>query len=82
MKFLTLADRSGMVETELFADAYRRWGAVTAQHPVVAVSGKAEPFANGNGFTLRVDRVEKPRVRLSEKMRMNVHAPATTSSES
>ncbi|MBM4456072.1 MAG: fused DNA polymerase IV/DNA polymerase III subunit alpha, partial [Verrucomicrobia bacterium] len=34
MKFLTLADRSGMVETELFADAYRRWGAVTAQHPV------------------------------------------------
>jgi len=64
MKFLTLADRSGMVETELFADAYRRWGAVTAQHPVVAVSGKVEPFANANGFTLRVDRVEKPRLKL------------------
>jgi len=63
MKFLTLADRSGMVETELFADAYRRWGAVTAQHPVVAVSGKVEPFANANGFTLRVDRVEKPRLK-------------------
>jgi hypothetical protein len=62
MKFLTLADRSGMVETELFADAYRRWGAVTAQHPVVTVSGKVEPFANRNGFTLRVDRVEKPRL--------------------
>ncbi|MFM8653437.1 MAG: fused DNA polymerase IV/DNA polymerase III subunit alpha, partial [Verrucomicrobiota bacterium] len=78
MKFLTLADRSGMVETELFADAYRRWGAVTAQHPVVAVSGKVEPFANGNGFTLHVDRVEKPVVRLSEKMKMKFHAQVTT----
>ena len=80
MKFLTLADRTGMVETELFADAYRRWGAVTAQHPVVAVSGRIETFANGNGFTLRVDRVEKPKVRFSERMEMNVHAPAATSS--
>ena len=60
MKFLTLADRTGMVETELFADTYRRWGAVTAQHPVVAVSGRVDPFANGNGFTLRVETVEKP----------------------
>jgi DNA polymerase III alpha subunit len=79
MKFLTLADRTGMVETELFADAYRRWGAVTVQHPVVAVSGEVEPFANGNGFTLRVERVEKPVVRLSEKMKRKDHA-ATTSS--
>ncbi len=68
MKFLTLADRTGMVETELFADAYRRWGAVTVQHPVVAVSGRVEPFANGHGFTLHVERVEKPHFRLSEKM--------------
>ena len=66
MKFLTLADRTGMVETELFADAYRRWGAVTSQHPVVAVSGKVEPFANGHGFTLRVERIEKPRILSSE----------------
>jgi DNA polymerase III alpha subunit len=64
MKFLTLADRTGMVETELFADAYRRWGAVTAQHPVVAVSGKVEPFANRHGFTLHVHRVEKPQNRI------------------
>jgi DNA polymerase III alpha subunit len=78
MKFLTLADRSGMAETELFADAYRHWGAVTAQHPVVAVSGRAEPFANRNGFTLRVDRVEKPVVRLSGKTKMKFHAPVTT----
>ena len=60
MKFLTLADRTGMVETELFADSYRRWGAVTTRHPVVAVSGRVDPFANGNGFTLRVERVEAP----------------------
>ncbi len=70
MKFLTLADRTGMVETELFADAYRRWGAVTARHPVVAVSGRVEPFTNGNGFTLRVEQVEKPVVRLGGKMGM------------
>ena len=77
MKFLTLADRTGMVETELFADAYRRWGTVTTQHPVVAVSGKVEPFLNGNGFTLRVEKVEKPVVRLSEKMKMKFRAAAT-----
>jgi len=63
MKFLTLADRTGMVETELFADAYRRWGAVTAQHPVVTVSGRVEPFANGNGFTLCMEHVAKPGIR-------------------
>jgi hypothetical protein len=33
-----------------------------------------EPFANGNGFTLRVDRVEKPKVRLSEKMKIQIAA--------
>jgi hypothetical protein len=46
---------------------------------VIAVSGRVEPFANGNGFTLRVERVEKPVVRLSEKMKRKDHA-ATTSS--
>ena len=70
MKFLTLADRTELVETELFADAYRRWGAVTAQHPVVAVSGRVEPFANGLGFTLRVERIEKPQLRLIKEIRM------------
>ena len=80
MKFLTLADRTGMVETELFADAYRRWGAVTTQHPVIAVSGRLEPFANGNGFALHVERVEKPKVRLGEKTKINFHTPAATSS--
>ena len=69
MKFLTLADRTGMVETELFADTYRRWGAVTAQHPVVAVSGRVDPFANGNGFTLRVEKVEKPYLHASGSWR-------------
>jgi hypothetical protein len=38
-----------------------------------------ELFANGNGFTLRVERVEKPVVRLSEKMKRKDQA-ATTSS--
>lgn len=76
MKFLTLADRTGMVETELFADAYLRWGALTTQHPVVAVSGHIEPFANGNGFTLRVARVEKPVVKLRGKRKIETSAQA------
>ncbi len=60
MKFLTLADRTEMVETELFADACRRWGAVTARQPVVEISGWVESFANGNGFTLEAKKVEMP----------------------
>ena len=76
MKFLTLADRTGMVETELFADAYRRWGAVAAQHPVVAVSGRVEPLANGNGFTLRVEKVEKPCLDSSGSWRATLVAAA------
>jgi hypothetical protein len=31
MKFLTLADRTGMVETELFAQTYRGYGLATVR---------------------------------------------------
>lgn len=53
MKFVTLADRTGFVEVILFPDAYRRFGHLTVAHPVLAVGGVVEPFANGNGCTLR-----------------------------
>ena len=63
MKFLTLADWTGMVETELFAATYRSYGLVTVRYPVLEIAARVEPFENGRGFTLRVLRAAKPRTR-------------------
>jgi DNA polymerase III alpha subunit len=63
MKFLTLADWTGMVETELFAATYRSYGLATVRYPVLEVAATVEPFENGRGFTLRVHRAGKPRTR-------------------
>jgi error-prone DNA polymerase len=61
MKFLTLADRTGMVETELFAPTYRSYGLATVRYPVLEVTATVEPFENHRGFSLRVHRAGKPR---------------------
>ncbi len=61
MKFLTLADWTGIVETELFAQTYRDYGLATVRYPVLEVEAKVEAFENGRGFTLRVLRAGKPR---------------------
>jgi DNA polymerase III alpha subunit/nucleotidyltransferase/DNA polymerase involved in DNA repair len=61
MKFLTLADWTGMVETELFAATYRSYGLTTLRYPVLEITATVEPFENGRGFTLRVLRAGKPR---------------------
>lgn len=63
MKFLTLADWTGMAETELFADTYRSYGLATVRYPVLEIAATVEPFENGRGFTLRVRRAGKPRTR-------------------
>jgi DNA-directed DNA polymerase III PolC len=63
MKFLTLADWTGMVETELFAQTYKTYGLATVRYPVLEVVATVEPFENGRGFTLRVLRAGKPRLR-------------------
>lgn len=62
MKFLSLADWTGIVETELFAQTYRSYGLATVRYPVLEVTAKVEPFENGRGFTLRVMRAGKPRL--------------------
>jgi len=62
MKFLTLCDWSGMVETELFAQTYRSYGLATVRYPVLEVEARVEPFDNGRGFSLRVLRAGKPRL--------------------
>ncbi|MBI3853305.1 MAG: DNA polymerase III subunit alpha [Verrucomicrobia bacterium] len=61
MKFLTLADWTGMVETELFAATYKSYGLATVRYPVLEITATVEPFENGRGFSLRVLRAGKPR---------------------
>jgi DNA-directed DNA polymerase III PolC len=63
MKFLTLADWTGMVETELFAQTYKSYGLATVRYPVLEIVAKVEPFENGRGFSLRVRRAGKPRTK-------------------
>jgi len=63
MKFLTLADWTGIVETELFSRTYRSYGLNTVRYRVLEVTATVEPFENNRGFTLRVHRAGKPRVR-------------------
>lgn len=61
MKFLTLCDRTGMVETELFAKTYKSYGLATVRYPVLEISATVEPYENGQGFSLRVHQAGKPR---------------------
>jgi DNA-directed DNA polymerase III PolC len=61
MKFLSLADWTGIVETELFAQTYKSYGLATARYPVLEIEARVEPFDNGRGFSLRVYRAGKPR---------------------
>ena len=61
MKFLSIADWTGIIETELFAQTYRSYGLATVRYPVLEVEAKVEPFENGRGFSLRVLRAGKPR---------------------
>ena len=65
MKFLTLADWTGMVETELFAPTYRSYGLATVRYPVLEITATVEPFENGRGFSLRVLRAGKPRTKVT-----------------
>lgn len=43
MKFLTIADYTGMVECELFADTYRRYGIQVARNPVIELTATVTP---------------------------------------
>jgi DNA polymerase III alpha subunit len=61
MKFLSLADWTGIVETELFAQTYKSYGLATVRYPVLEIEARVEPFENQRGFSLRVLRANKPR---------------------
>ncbi|MEO6786599.1 MAG: hypothetical protein ABI318_10740 [Chthoniobacteraceae bacterium] len=61
MKFITICDHTGIIECELFADTYRRFGIQTVRSPVVEIEATVTPFENGRGCTLDVHRVGNPR---------------------
>ena len=61
MKFISLCDYSGILECELFAGTYKRFGVQTLRHPIVEVTGKIVPLENGNGHSLQAQRVAEPR---------------------
>jgi error-prone DNA polymerase len=63
MKFLSLADWTGIVETELFAQTYKSYGLATIRYPVLEVEARVEPFENGRGFSLRALRAGEPRTK-------------------
>jgi DNA polymerase-3 subunit alpha len=61
MKFMTLCDWTGIVETELFANTYRSYGLATVRYPVLEVTVKVEAYENKRGYSLCVLRAGKPR---------------------
>ncbi|HWQ90387.1 MAG TPA: fused DNA polymerase IV/DNA polymerase III subunit alpha, partial [Clostridia bacterium] len=63
MKFLTIADRTGIIETELFARTYQSFGLNTIRYRVLEITATVEPFENSRGHTLRVLRAGKPRTK-------------------
>ena len=50
MKFLTLADWTGMVETELFAQTYKNYGLATVRYPVLEVRRRSNHSRMVVGF--------------------------------
>ncbi len=63
MKFISISDRTGIVECEIFAEAYAAHGLATVRYPVVEVFAHVQPFDNNAGFTLDVLRVGRPRAK-------------------
>ena len=61
MKFISICDRTGIVECEIFAAANRLYGLNTIRYPVVQVTAEVKPFDNGAGYTLDVLRAGQPR---------------------
>jgi hypothetical protein len=61
MKFLSLADWTGIIETELFAKTYKSYGLATVRYPVLEIEAHVEQFENGRGFSLRALAARKPR---------------------
>jgi DNA polymerase-3 subunit alpha len=73
MKFITICDYTGMVECELFAETYARFGLATVRYEVLEVTATVVPFETARvptedgkptrNFSLQVHQAGKPRIR-------------------
>ena len=61
MKFISICDRTDILECEIFADAYRKCGGVLARWPVAEVTGRVVALGGGRGCVLRVESVRAAR---------------------
>ncbi len=61
MKFISVCDYTGIVECEIFADAYRAGGLATIRYPIIEISGIVKPFDNRAGFTFEVQQLSRCR---------------------
>lgn len=61
MKFISIGDRTDILEVEIFADVYRRCGGVLARWPVVEVTGRVEALGGSRGCVLRAELVRPAR---------------------
>ena len=85
MKFLTIADWTAIIETELFARTYQSYGLNTIRYRVLEITATVEPYENNCGHTLRVLRAGKPRVKSTrnDECRLDpkkAHGPAQLAS--
>lgn len=60
MKSLTLADLTGTVETDLFAETCRSYGLAMVRYSGARTTAKVEPFENSRGYSLRLSRPRPP----------------------
>jgi error-prone DNA polymerase len=61
MKFISICDRTDILECEIFADVYRRCGGALARWPVVEVMGRVEALGGSRGCVLRVESLRAAR---------------------
>jgi DNA polymerase III alpha subunit len=61
MKFISICDRTDILECEIFADAYRKCGGVLVRWPVVEVTGRVEALGGSRGCILRVESMRAAR---------------------
>ncbi|MFZ4777330.1 MAG: fused DNA polymerase IV/DNA polymerase III subunit alpha, partial [Terrimicrobiaceae bacterium] len=61
MKFLSICDHTGILETEMFAVTFRKFGLETLRHPVLEITGTVIPFDGDRGHSLRIESVKRPR---------------------
>ena len=66
MKFISICDRTDILECEIFANVHRVCGGVLARSPVVEVGGLVQALGSSRGCTLRVASIRMPRTMTSD----------------